>query len=40
MRKLGIEPVGKGFADADAFFLQELARWKAVIDSSGVKLEH
>jgi tripartite-type tricarboxylate transporter receptor subunit TctC len=40
MRKLGIEPVGKGFAEADAFFLQELARWKTVIDSSGVKLEH
>jgi tripartite-type tricarboxylate transporter receptor subunit TctC len=40
MRKLGIEPVGKGLAEADAFFLQELARWKTVIDSSGVKLEH
>jgi tripartite-type tricarboxylate transporter receptor subunit TctC len=40
MRKLGIEPVGKGSAEADAFFLQELVRWKTVIDSSGVKLEH
>jgi tripartite-type tricarboxylate transporter receptor subunit TctC len=40
MRKLGIEPVGKGSAEADAFFLEELARWKTVIDKSGVKLEH
>jgi tripartite-type tricarboxylate transporter receptor subunit TctC len=40
MRKLGIEPVGKGSAEADAFFLQELQRWKTVIDTAGVKLEH
>jgi tripartite-type tricarboxylate transporter receptor subunit TctC len=40
MRKLGIEPVGKGSAEADAFFLQELERWKTVIDTAGVKLEH
>jgi len=40
MRKLGIEPVGMPSAEADAFFEQELQRWKRVIDTSGIKLEH
>jgi len=40
MRKLGIEPVGMPSAEADAFFEQELKRWKRVIDTSGIKLEH
>jgi tripartite-type tricarboxylate transporter receptor subunit TctC len=39
MRKLGVEPVGKASAEADAFFNQELQRWKQVIDAAGIKLE-
>jgi tripartite-type tricarboxylate transporter receptor subunit TctC len=39
MRTLGVEPVGMASADADAFFEQELVRWKAVIDAAGIKLE-
>lgn len=39
-QKLGIEPVGLESAEADAFFEQELQRWKKVIDSAGIKLEH
>jgi tripartite-type tricarboxylate transporter receptor subunit TctC len=40
MRKLGIEPVGMASAEADVFFEQELVRWKKVIDTAGIKLEH
>jgi tripartite-type tricarboxylate transporter receptor subunit TctC len=40
MRKLGIEPVGMASAEADVFFEQELRRWKTVIDTAGIKLEH
>jgi tripartite-type tricarboxylate transporter receptor subunit TctC len=40
MRKLGIEPVGMPSAEADVFFEQELVRWKKVIDTAGIKLEH
>jgi tripartite-type tricarboxylate transporter receptor subunit TctC len=40
MKKLGVEPVGMNSAETDAFFEQELQRWKKVIDSAGIKLEH
>jgi tripartite-type tricarboxylate transporter receptor subunit TctC len=40
MRKIGIEPVGLASAEADAFFEQELVRWKRVIGTAGIKLEH
>jgi tripartite-type tricarboxylate transporter receptor subunit TctC len=40
MRAVGIEPVGMASAEADAFFEQELQRWKNVIDVAGIKLEH
>ena len=40
MRKLGVEPIGEGSAKAQAFFDDELARWKTVIDRTGIKLEH
>jgi tripartite-type tricarboxylate transporter receptor subunit TctC len=40
MRTLGIEPVGMASAEADIFFEQELQRWKRVIDTAGIKLEH
>jgi tripartite-type tricarboxylate transporter receptor subunit TctC len=40
MRMLGIEPVGMASVEADAFFEQELQRWKKVIDVAGIKLEH
>lgn len=39
MEKIGVAPVGKPAAEADAFFEQELVRWKKVIDSAGLKLE-
>jgi tripartite-type tricarboxylate transporter receptor subunit TctC len=39
MEKIGVAPVGKPAADAEAFFEQELVRWKNVIDSTGLKLE-
>ena len=39
MRKIGVEPIGKDSAEAEAFFDQELARWKKVIDAAGIKLE-
>jgi tripartite-type tricarboxylate transporter receptor subunit TctC len=38
MRKIGVEPVGKNSAEAEAFFNQELVRWKKVIDTAGLKL--
>jgi tripartite-type tricarboxylate transporter receptor subunit TctC len=40
MRALGVEPIGEGSAKAAAFFDEELDRWKTVIDSAGLKLEH
>jgi tripartite-type tricarboxylate transporter receptor subunit TctC len=39
MRKLGVEPIGEGSAKAEAFFNEELARWKDVIDRAGLKLQ-
>jgi tripartite-type tricarboxylate transporter receptor subunit TctC len=39
MRKIGVSPVGKPSAEAEAFFEQELVRWKRVIDAAGIKLE-
>ena len=39
MRKLGVEPIGEGAAKAEAFFDEELTRWKNVIDQTGLKLE-
>jgi tripartite-type tricarboxylate transporter receptor subunit TctC len=38
MRKLGVEPIGEGSAKAEAFFNEELVRWKEVIDRAGLKL--
>ncbi len=40
MYRLGVEPIGEGSAKADAFFNEELTRWKEVIDRAGLKLEH
>jgi tripartite-type tricarboxylate transporter receptor subunit TctC len=40
MAALGVEPVGEGAAQAEAFFDQELVRWQRVIDDAGIKLEH
>jgi tripartite-type tricarboxylate transporter receptor subunit TctC len=40
MKQLGVEPIGKGHAEAEAFFDEELVRWKKVIDQTGIKLEH
>jgi tripartite-type tricarboxylate transporter receptor subunit TctC len=39
MRAIGVAPVGKPAAEAEAFFEQELIRWKRVIDVAGIKLE-
>jgi tripartite-type tricarboxylate transporter receptor subunit TctC len=39
MRAIGVAPVGKPSAEAEAFFEQELIRWKRVIDVAGIKLE-
>jgi tripartite-type tricarboxylate transporter receptor subunit TctC len=39
MLKLGVEPIGEGAAQADAFFNEELVRWKDVIDRAGLKLQ-
>ncbi len=39
MRAIGVAPVGKPSAEAEAFFEQELIRWKKVIDVAGIKLE-
>ena len=40
MAVVGVEPVGEGSEQAEAFFDQELERWQRVIDSAGIKLEH
>ena len=39
MHKIGVEPVGRPFAEADVFFERELARWKRVIDTAKLKLK-
>jgi len=39
MRTLGVEPVGLPSAEAEAFFDDELVRWKTVIDTAGIKLQ-
>jgi tripartite-type tricarboxylate transporter receptor subunit TctC len=39
MHKIGVEPVGRPFAEADVFFEREMVRWKRVIDSAGLRLE-
>jgi tripartite-type tricarboxylate transporter receptor subunit TctC len=39
MQTLGVEPIGEGSARAEAFFDEELARWKTVIDRAGIKVE-
>ena len=38
MATLGVTPLGEDAARADAFFNQELDRWKTVIDRAGIKL--
>ena len=38
MATLGVTPLGEDAAHAEAFFNQELDRWKAVIDRAGIKL--
>jgi tripartite-type tricarboxylate transporter receptor subunit TctC len=40
MKQLGVEPIGKGHAEAEVFFNEELVRWKKVIAQTGIKLEH
>jgi len=40
MRALGVEPIGEGSAKAEAFFNEELVRWKDVIDRAGLKIEN
>ncbi len=39
MLQLGVEPIGEGAAQADAFFNEELVRWKDVIDRAGLKIQ-
>lgn len=39
MFQLGVEPIGEGAAQAEAFFNDELVRWKDVIDRAGLKLQ-
>jgi tripartite-type tricarboxylate transporter receptor subunit TctC len=38
MAALGVTPLGEDAAHAEAFFNQELDRWKIVIDRAGIKL--
>jgi len=38
MFTLGVEPLGQDAAHAEAFFNDELERWKVVIDRAGIKL--
>lgn len=40
MRKLGVTPLGEGSAKADAFFNEELVRWKDIIARAGIKIAH
>ena len=39
MFALGVEPLGADAAHAEAFFNDELDRWKVVIDRAGIKLQ-
>ena len=39
MLKLGVEPIGEGAAQAEAFFNDELVRWKDVIDRADLKIQ-
>jgi tripartite-type tricarboxylate transporter receptor subunit TctC len=39
MLKLGVEPIGEDSAKAEAFFDEELTRWKDIIDRAGIKVE-
>ncbi len=39
MATLGVTPLGEDAAHAEAFFNQELDRWKVVIDRAGIKLK-
>jgi tripartite-type tricarboxylate transporter receptor subunit TctC len=39
MRELGLEPVGSTPAEYDAFIRREIARWKEVIDTKGIKVD-
>lgn len=39
MQKIGVAPAGRPSAEAEAFFEQELVRWKKVIDTAGLKLQ-
>jgi tripartite-type tricarboxylate transporter receptor subunit TctC len=39
MLTLGVEPIGEGAVRAEAFFDEELIRWKDVIDRAGIKIE-
>jgi tripartite-type tricarboxylate transporter receptor subunit TctC len=39
MLKIGVSPVGKPYDEAEAYFEEELQRWKKVIDAAGIKLE-
>jgi tripartite-type tricarboxylate transporter receptor subunit TctC len=39
MLKIGVAPVGKPYDEAEAYFEEELQRWKKVIDAAGIKLE-
>jgi tripartite-type tricarboxylate transporter receptor subunit TctC len=39
MMAVGVEPIGEPYAKAEAFFDEELVRWKDVIDRAGIKLE-
>jgi tripartite-type tricarboxylate transporter receptor subunit TctC len=40
MITLGVEPIGEPSDKAEAFFDEELVRWKDVIDRAGIKLQH
>jgi tripartite-type tricarboxylate transporter receptor subunit TctC len=39
MSTLGVEPLGADAAHAEAFFNDELERWKVAIDRAGIKLQ-
>jgi tripartite-type tricarboxylate transporter receptor subunit TctC len=39
MATLGVTPLGEDASHADAFFNQELDRWKVIIDRAGIKLQ-
>lgn len=39
MIAVGVEPLGEPSAKAEAFFDEELVRWKDVIDRAGIKLD-